>query len=195
MTSNAHCGGCNQACNGTCTNGAASAMPGGTVLLPPSIRRMTNAEYDASVQALLGTTMTPSTNFPPDSRQAGGYTLNDAQRVDPVMAKALDDAAQALVTEARDSEQALDARAVLEPDVARARPARRRSSPRSARRRSGARSRASETTDLVALYHAGADSPGTYNEGIDLVTRGILQSVGFLYLTALGQPAAAARSR
>jgi hypothetical protein len=42
------------------------------------------------------------------------------------------------------------------------------------------------TTDLVVLYHAGADSPGTYNEGIDLVTRGILQSVGFLYVTALG---------
>ena len=41
-------------------------------------------------------------------------------------------------------------------------------------------------TDLVTLYHAGADSPGTYNEGIDLVTRAILQSVGFLYVTALG---------
>ena len=38
----------------------------------------------------------------------------------------------------------------------------------------------------MTLYHAGADSPGTYNEGIDLVTRGILQSVGFLYVTALG---------
>jgi hypothetical protein len=72
------------------------SMPGGAVLLPPSIRRMTNAEYDASVQALFGTTMTPSTNFPPDSRQGGGFTYNDAQRVDPVMAKALDDAAQAL---------------------------------------------------------------------------------------------------
>ena len=28
----------------------------------------------------------------------------------------------------------------------------------------------------MALYHAGADSPGTYNDGIDLVTRGLLQS-------------------
>jgi hypothetical protein len=57
--------------------GACLAMPGGAVLLPPSIRRMTNAEYDASVQALLGTTMTPSAayNFPPDSRQGGGFTL------------------------------------------------------------------------------------------------------------------------
>ena len=54
-SSNVHCGGCNQACNGTCTNGQCVSMPGGTVLLPPSVRRLTNAEYDASVQALLGT--------------------------------------------------------------------------------------------------------------------------------------------
>src|SRR4051812_12045094 len=67
-TSNVHCGGCNQACNGTCTNGQCVSMPGGTVLLPPSVRRITNAEYDASVQALLGTTMAPSATFPPDSR-------------------------------------------------------------------------------------------------------------------------------
>ena len=40
------------------------------VYLRASVRRLTNAEYDASVQALLGTTQTPSTNFPPDSRQA-----------------------------------------------------------------------------------------------------------------------------
>ena len=106
MTDNDHCGGCNRPCNGTCTNGACVVMPGGTVLLPPSIRRMTNAEYDASVQALLGTTKTPSTKFPPDSRQLAGYTLNDAQRIDPVMAKALDDAALALVAEARTAQQA-----------------------------------------------------------------------------------------
>jgi hypothetical protein len=185
MTSNAHCGGCNQACNGMCVNGACVSMPGGAVLLPPSIRRMTNAEYDASVQALFGTTMAPSANFPPDSRQGGGFTYNDAQRVDPVMAKALDDAAQALVTEARGNNKL----ATLSPC----------SNPTSqgetcaktfitsfggkAFRRAVT---TSETTDLVTLYHAGADSPGTYNEGIDLVARGILQSVGFLYVTALG---------
>jgi hypothetical protein len=160
-------------------------MPGGAVLLPPSIRRMTNAEYDASVQALFGTTMAPSANFPPDSRQGSGFTYNDAQRVDPVMAKALDDAAQALVTEARGNNKL----ATLSPC----------SNPTSqgetcaktfitsfggkAFRRAVT---TSEVTDLVTLYHAGADSPGTYNEGIDLVARGILQSVGFLYVTALG---------
>lgn len=162
-------------------------MPGGTVLLPPSIRRMTNAEYDASVQALLGTAMTPSTtySFPPDSRQGGGYTLNDAQRVDPVLAKALDDAAQALVTEARTankfttlapcSNATTGGEACAKTFIM--------SFGAKAFRRAVT---TSEVTDLVTLYHAGADSPGTYNEGIDLVTRGILQSVGFLYVTALG---------
>jgi len=46
----------------------------------------------------------------------------------------------------------------------------------------------SEVTDLMAVYRIGAASPGTYAEGIDLVTRAILQAPGFLYLTALGAP-------
>ena len=185
MSDSAHCGACNRPCNGACTNGQCVVTPVNTTLLPPSIRRMTNAEYDASVQALLGTTMTPSTNFPPDSRQIGGYTLNDAQRVDPVMTKALDDAAQALVTEARAagkfstlapcSNTTSGGEACAKTFVT--------SFGGKAFRRPVA---ASEMTELVALYHAGADSPGTYNEGIDLVTRGILQSAGFLYITAIG---------
>jgi hypothetical protein len=185
MTSNANCGGCGQACAGTCMNGACLTMPGGAVLLPPSIRRMTNAEYDASVQALLGTSMTPSTSFPPDSRQGAGFTLNDAQRVDPVMAKAMDDAAQALVTEARNANKFSTLAPCSNPA------AQGETCAKTFINSFGAKAfrravTSSELTDLVALYHAGADSPGTYNEGIDLVTRGILQSVGFLYVTALG---------
>jgi hypothetical protein len=187
MTSNAHCGGCNRPCSGTCTNGTCATMQGTTTLLPPSIRRMTNAEYDASVQALLGTTMTPSTtyNFPPDSRQGGGYTLNDAQRVDPVLAKALDDSAQALVAEARAANKFSTLAPCSNPTSQGETCAKTfiQSFGAKAFRRAVT---TSEVTDLVTLYHAGADSPGTYNEGIDLVARGILQSVGFLYVTALG---------
>jgi hypothetical protein len=185
MTSTAHCGGCNRACNGMCVSGACVSMPGGAVLLPPSIRRMTNAEYDASVQALFGTSMAPSTSFPPDSRQGGGFTYNDAQRVDPVMAKALDDAAQALVTEARGNNKLATLSPCSNPTSQGETCAKTfiQSFGAKAFRRAVT---ASEVTDLVTLYHAGADSPGTYNEGIDLVTRGILQSVGFLYVTALG---------
>jgi hypothetical protein len=185
MSDTQNCGGCNQACNGTCANGVCTSKPGGTPLLPPSVRRMTNAEYDASVQALLGTTQTPSTNFPPDSRQIGGYTLNDAQRIDPVLAKALDDAAQALVTEARGNNKLATLAPCSNATTGGEACAKTfiNSFGAKAFRRAVA---ADELTDLVTLYHAGADSPGTYNEGIDLVTRGILQSVGFMYVTALG---------
>src|SRR6185503_20906589 len=137
--------------------------------------------------ALLGTTMTPSAayNFPLDSRQGGGFTYNDAQRVDPVMAKALDDAAQALVTEARGNNKL----ATLSPCTNATTQG--ETCAKTFIQTFGAKAfrravTTSEVTDLVTLYHAGADSPGTYNEGIDLVTRGILQSVGFLYVTALG---------
>jgi hypothetical protein len=168
--------------------GAGGTTPGGPTLLLPGIRRLTNAEYDASVQALLGTTQTPSTNFPPDARQAGhyvgGFTLNDAQRVDSILAKQLDDSAQALVSEARGNGKL----AALAPCA--------NSSTQGAtcattfiqsfgakayRRALGS----DEVTALVALYNAGATG-GTYNDGIDLVTRGLLQSAGFLYVTDLG---------
>ncbi len=85
---------------GSTGGGGGGSATAGVPLLPARIRRLTDAEYDASVQALLGTSQTPSKAFPPDSRQ-GSFTLNDAQRVDPVLAKQLDVAAVALVGEAR----------------------------------------------------------------------------------------------
>src|SRR5687768_16586597 len=84
-------------------SGISSASPSAS--LPARIRRLSNAEYDASVQALLGTTVSPSLDFsfPPDAKQgpsnspAGpAFTVNDAQRVDPVLADKLDTAAQSL---------------------------------------------------------------------------------------------------
>lgn len=181
--------------NGSSTGGAGSSG-GGTgggaptipTLLPTSVRRLTNAEYDASVQALLGTSQTPSTSFPPDSRQSGRYTghftLNDAQRVDSVMAKALDDAAKALVTEARGngklaglspcSNSASMGAACATTFIT--------SFGAKVYRRSLS---ADEVSSLMTLYTAGATG-GTYNDGIDLVTRGLLQSAGFLYITQIG---------
>ena len=95
---------------GTSGSGGSGGVGGNVVvstspLLPARIRRLTNAEYDASVRALLGTSMSMAATFPPDARQGifsrGGYTLNDAQRVDPVLAKQLADSAIALVAESR----------------------------------------------------------------------------------------------
>jgi hypothetical protein len=165
--------------------GGNSGGPGpGGPLLPARIRRLTNAEYDASVQALLGTAQKPSSTFPPDSRQ-GPFTLNDAQRVDPVLAKQLDVAALALVSEARASGKL----AALAPCAAG------EACATTFINDFGARAyrrplTAAETAALVAVYHAGADG-ASHEEGIDLAARALLQSAGFLYLTELGDPAAA----
>jgi len=182
----------------TGTGGASAA----STYIPARIRRLTNAEYDASVQALLGTAMTPSGqfSFPPDARQgptnspAGpAFTVNDAQRVDPVLADKLDAAAQALVTEARGSGR-----------LAALAPCANTTSGGEACAKSfvlsfGAKAyrRAltdDEVTGLVSsptsVYHVGADGYA-YADGIDLLTRVLLQSAGFLYVTELGDPGAA----
>src|SRR5204863_4873216 len=51
-----------------------------------------------------------------------------------------------------------------------------------------------EVTALLALYAVGADGAdgASYEDGIAHVTRGLLQSAGFLYLTELGSGVARA---
>ncbi|MES1172350.1 MAG: DUF1595 domain-containing protein, partial [Bacteroidota bacterium] len=170
--------------------GAGASGSGGNVgiispLLPARIRRMTNAEYDASVKALFGTSMTMSATFPPDSRQGifarGGYTVNDAQRVDPVLGKQLSDAASAVVAEARQNGRlanfspctnaATGGEACAKTFI--------QSFGAKAYRRPLADD---EVTAFLAVYRVGAMG-ATYNDGIDLVTRATLQSAGFVYLT------------
>ena len=152
-------------------------------LLPARIRRLTNAEYDASVQALLGTSQRPSSTFPPDARQ-GSFTLNDAQRVDPILAKQLDVAALALVSEARGNGRLAALAPCASPTTAGEACATAFIQLFGARayRRAIA---ADETAALIAVYHAAADGV-THDEGIDLVARAMLQSAGFLYVTELG---------
>ena len=165
--------------------GGGSGGPGaGGPLLPARIRRLSNAEYDASVQSLLGTAQKPSVAFPPDSRQ-GSFTLNDAQRVDPVLAKQLDVAALALVAEARGNGK-LGALASCAAGEACATTFITGFGARAYRRPLTSE----ETAALVAVYHLGADG-ATHDEGVDLVARAILQSAGFLYVTELGDAPAA----
>jgi hypothetical protein len=159
-------------------------------LLPARIRRLANAEYDATVDKLLSTRMAAAAaGFPPDFRQ-GGFTVNDAQRIDPVIVERIARAADALATEAQDSGT-----------LARLAPCRHRS-------RAGARKCArafiqsfgakmyrrplvrDEVQALLALYDVGADG-ATYRDGVAHVLRGLLQSAGFLYLTELGNAAPA----
>src|SRR5882724_7360447 len=98
--------GCLASCRGVIDN-LGEAPPGPPLpdgikvaeLLPSRVRRLTNAEFDRSVQALLGTAKTTGATFVPDTRQAG-YTVNADQRVDPVLAGQLQLAAQDLAHEA-----------------------------------------------------------------------------------------------
>jgi hypothetical protein len=118
--------------------------------------------------------------------------VNEAQRVDPILARTLDAAALALAEEARSNFGTLapcDDAAQMGRDCAGsfvdtfAREAYRRPV------------KSAERDALLALYDAattgeGADPSGTpdsiYADGIAHILRGILQSPGFLYLTEIG---------
>lgn len=195
--------------SGTGGGGPTTGTGGVTVstspYMPARVRRLTNAEYDGSVQALLGTTMVPSVTygFPPDTRQGpagapagAAFTVNDAQRVDPVLADKLDTAAQALVTEARANGKL----AALSPcanatsggeDCARTFV--QSFGAKAYRRALSSDEIAGLTSGPTSVYHVGADGY-TYADGIDLLTRVLLQSGGFLYLTELGDPGATGSS-
>lgn len=169
--------------SGGATGSGGTVNPGET-LLPARIRRLTNREYDASVQALLGTGQTMAvSSFGPDSRQSG-YTVNDAQRVDPVLAKQLSDSATALVSEARGNGKL----AALAP-CANAVSGGEACATTFIQAFGGAAYRrpltGDEVASLVAIYHVGADG-AAYSDGIDLTVRAILQSAGFLYVTEIG---------
>lgn len=148
-------------------------------LLPARIRRLTAAEYGASARALLDTTQEPELEFAPDARQ-GGFTTNDAQRVDPVLARQISDAATDLAAEFKtkvdeeapctNSDEEACARTFIE-----------NFGPRAYRRPVDE----AEIEAMLALYRAGAQG-ASYADGIELVVRGVLQSAGFLYLTELG---------
>jgi hypothetical protein len=195
-------GAAGQGTGGSSSSGASGS--GGSIAttssdaLPARVRRLSNAEYDASVRALLGATRSPSKDFsfPPDAKQGpanspagAAFTVNDAQRVDPVLAAKLDTAALALVAEARQSgklvglspcpdDSAAGAEACAESFI--------QSVGTKAYRR---RPTDAEVAGLLKAYHVGADGY-SYAEGVDQVTRVLLQSPGFLYTTEIGEPGA-----
>ena len=190
--------------DGSSTTQATSGGTGAdsSPLLPARIRRLTNAEYDASVQALLGSSLSPSQqfSFPADARQGptnapagAAFTMNDAQRVDPVLADKLDIAAQALVAEARTNGKLAELAPCSDPIAggeACAEAFLRSFGAKAYRRALTDEEVASLVLGATSPYHVGADGY-TYEEGIDVLMRVLLQSPGFLYLTELGEPGAA----
>ena len=171
--------------------GAGSPAPvseGDSVLLPARIRRLTTAEFDASVKALLGIDSKFGASFTPDARQ-GGFTRNDAQRVDPVFSTQLNDAAQRLAAMAKSdlsrlapcNENAADGSLQCARDFIGKFAARAYRRPLSSR----------ESDALQLVYEAGSDG-ASYADGVEAVISALLQSPGFLYVTELGsQPMAA----
>jgi hypothetical protein len=141
-------------------------------------------------------------SFPPDARQgptsspAGpAFTLNDAQRVDPVLADKLDTAALALVAEARANGK-LAALAPCATPTGSAGEACAKTFVQTFGAKVYRRPLAdAEISGLVvgatSVYHVGADGY-TYDDGINLLARVLLQSAGFLYLTEIGDVGAGA---
>jgi hypothetical protein len=165
-------------------------LPSGTeaaALLPARIRRLSDAEYQASVSALLQDGANGvSAGFVPDSRQSG-FTVNAAQRVDPVFARQLAEAAITLAANVRARLAELapcpnpttDADACADKFI-------RDFGGRAYRRPLGD----DEVTHLMTVFHT-AYQGGTYDEGVELVARAMLQSAAFLYLTEIGDAPAA----
>jgi hypothetical protein len=153
--------------------------------LPARIRRLTNAEFDASVQALLGVDSRLGASFTPDTRQTG-FTRNDAQRVDPVFMTQLDAAASKLAEMARGQLNQLAPCA--DPNAGGESCARTfltRFVPRAYRRPAEPR----EIDALLTVYRAGAEG-ASYADGIAVVIQAVLESPGFLYVTELGDGSA-----
>src|SRR5687767_2571010 len=145
----------------------ASGAPGEPAYLPAGIRRLTNEEYRASVQALLGVSELPAgVSFPPDTRQAG-FTRNREQRVDPVLVKQLDTAAQALADGARPNYAALTGCSSGEACAASFISAWGKKAYRRALT-------AEESSGLLELYETAVNG-GTHEDGIALVIRAMLQ--------------------
>lgn len=180
---NATAGG--QGSGGALNLGGSATLPSdieATSLLPARIRRLTDAEYQASVSMLVGAAAdNVAADFVPDSRQSG-FTVNEAQRVDPVFARQLSQAAESLAKELRQhaaerapcANPAAGAEACASSFI-------RAFGEQAYRRPLGD----DEVEQLLIVFRTAFDG-GSYEEGIELVARAMLQSAGFLYLTEIG---------
>ena len=136
-------------------------------LLPARIRRLTKAEYENSARAVVGNSEPVAADFAPDARQ-GGYTVNDAQRVDSVLVKQISTAASKLAAQVRSK---LDTLAPCANPTAGgeacAKTFIQSFASRAYRRPLGD----DEVGKLLELFHVGADG-ATYADGIELVATG-----------------------
>jgi hypothetical protein len=152
--------------------------------IPAHVRKLSNAEYQASVAALLDIRDELPGSTAADVRN-GFYSTSILQRVDETRGDQLQARAEALaelavrdhlgsVLPCAESEGAACARRFVQSFGARAfrRPI-----------------IDSETDALLAVFDSAATG-GTFNAGVTAVITAVLQSASFLYIPALGEPAA-----
>ncbi len=160
---------------------AGAAVVSTSPLLPAGIRRLSNAEYEASAKVVVGNSDPVTADFAPDTRQ-GGYTLNDAQRVDSVLVKQIAGAASKLAAEVRTK---LDTFAPCTDPVGQLDACAKTFIQSFATKAFRRPLSADESAKLLELFHVGSDG-ATYADGVEQVATGVLQSAGFLYLTETG---------
>ena len=168
--------------SGSTAGAIGSAGASTSPLLPARIRRLSNAEYENSVKAVVGNSDPVATGFSPDTRQSG-YTVNDAQRVDNVLIKQIAGAATTLAAQVRTK---LDSVAPCADKTAGAEACAKTFIQSFAGKAYRRPLSADEAQKLLDLYHVAADDGGTYADGIEQVATGVLQSAAFLYLTEIG---------
>jgi hypothetical protein len=161
--------------------GDPNAAQGESAFIDARIRRLTSAEFDRSVAALLGTKQELGAGFAFDVRQ-NGFSANAEQRVDSVLAGQIASAAEALAAEAVSSNLAHFVPCSPEPDE--------QACAAQFIEAFGARAfrrplEAAEKDALLAVYDVGREG-GAFEDGVRLVVAAVLQSASFLYITELG---------
>jgi hypothetical protein len=159
-------------------------LPASSGFIPAHVRKLSNAEYQASVATLLDIRDELPGSTAADVRN-GFYTTSILQRVDETRGDQLQARAEALAELAvRDhvgsvlpcaaSEGASCARRFVQTFGTRAfrRPI-----------------TDAETDGLLAVFHS-ASTGGVFNDGVAAVITAVLQSASFLYIPALGEPSA-----
>lgn len=173
-----------------CAGGAdAPALATQAELITPRIRRLTNAEYDATVQALLGTKQALAAQFVPDARlyKYGKFDRNEAQIVEPMLARQLQQAAEILATEYVANQLDLVLPCAAQGEATCARSFFEGFLPKAYRRAVSA----SEFDALFSMVVTPAIPRDGFRAAVSLGIEAALQSTAFLYHSELGTSGAA----
>ncbi len=142
------------------------------------------------MQALLGTTLALGARFVPDARlyKYGKFDRNEAQIVEPLLARQLQQAAETLATEYVEKKLDQDLPCVMAADAACARQFFEGFLPKAYRRALGG----SELDDLLSMVVTPALTRDGFRPAIELGIEAALQSTAFLYHSELGDDASLA---